>query len=478
MATTVRLVDLGPFEAGRWAAALADLIDDDVVVLPASRRRARPRSPPGPRARPAAAGRRRPGRARPGAGGPPRRARAPRPRRQRAGRRHAAARRARRRAGRGSAAHRVDRRPPDARKPSIGGGGDVTVVEVLPPDVATMDLAEATRIVGGGAGLDSAARFRQLQEVAAALGASMGATRVITDRAWVGHERQIGTTGVVVDPRLYLAFGISGAVQHTAGLGTPDHVVSVNVDPHCPMMQLADLAVVERRQRRPRRARRRLDVASRHERAPRATVRASLDSRVRHERALRRRRRRRRTRRIVRGDGARPRRPAGAAPRAGPVRRVQEHVRRRRLPAHPRRPPPAVVGGGAGPALDHPPGDDDPHADPGPQHRLPHRGLGPPALQRGHRLPARLRPLAGLQGRGRRRRAVDVDHGHGAAARRRRAGHRRAHRSPGRRRHRRRRDRLRRRQQLPGQGGRAATRTSMPATTRSASRRPSPSPSR
>ena len=61
---------------------------------------------------------------------------------------------------------------------------------------------------------------------------------------WLGHERQIGTTGVVVDPRLYVAFGISGAVQHTSGLGQPEHIVSVNTDPHCPMMQLADLAVV------------------------------------------------------------------------------------------------------------------------------------------------------------------------------------------------------------------------------------------
>ena len=72
----------------------------------------------------------------------------------------------------------------------------------------------------------------------------MGATRVITDRGWIGHERQIGTTGVVVDPQLYIAFGISGAVQHTSGLGQPEHIISVNLDPHCPMMQLADLAIV------------------------------------------------------------------------------------------------------------------------------------------------------------------------------------------------------------------------------------------
>ena len=120
---------------------------------------------------------------------------------------------------------------------------DAEVVATLPADAATVDLAEAGRIVGGGAGLDGPTRFEQLAALGAALGASVGATRVITDRGWVGHDRQIGTTGVVVDPQLYLAFGISGAVQHTSGLGDPAHIVSVNVDGHCPMMQLADLAV-------------------------------------------------------------------------------------------------------------------------------------------------------------------------------------------------------------------------------------------
>ena len=123
-------------------------------------------------------------------------------------------------------------------------GHSVVSVEVRPPDASTMDLAEAPRIVGGGAGLDSDARFAMLAEVAASLDASMGVTRVITDRGWATHERQIGTTGVVVDPRLYIAFGISGAVQHTSGLGQPAHIISVNTDPHCPMMQMADLAIV------------------------------------------------------------------------------------------------------------------------------------------------------------------------------------------------------------------------------------------
>jgi electron transfer flavoprotein alpha subunit len=121
---------------------------------------------------------------------------------------------------------------------------DPIVLEVQPPDPATIDLAEAPRIIGGGAGLDGRERIAQLERISTALGASMGATRVITDRGWVPHERQIGTTGVVVDPQLYLAFGVSGAVQHTSGLGNPDHIISVNTDQHCPMMQLADLAIV------------------------------------------------------------------------------------------------------------------------------------------------------------------------------------------------------------------------------------------
>ncbi|MBA3984136.1 MAG: electron transfer flavoprotein subunit alpha/FixB family protein [Acidimicrobiia bacterium] len=126
-----------------------------------------------------------------------------------------------------------------------GGGCDgVHTVALLAADAASIDLAEAPRIVAGGAGLDSPERFDQLADVAAALGASIGTTRVVTDRGWLPHQRQIGTTGVVVDPELYMAFGISGAVQHTTGLGDPDHIISVNIDPHCPMMQVADVAIV------------------------------------------------------------------------------------------------------------------------------------------------------------------------------------------------------------------------------------------
>jgi electron transfer flavoprotein alpha subunit len=121
---------------------------------------------------------------------------------------------------------------------------DPTIIEVLEPDPATMDLSEASRIIGGGAGLGSSEVTAVLADVATALGCSIGGTRVITDWGWLPFERQIGTTGVIVHPELYLAFGISGAVQHVAGLGDPAHVIAVNVDASCPMMSIADLAVV------------------------------------------------------------------------------------------------------------------------------------------------------------------------------------------------------------------------------------------
>ena len=120
----------------------------------------------------------------------------------------------------------------------------VTSIVVLPPDPTTMDLTEARYIIGGGLGLGSKDRFDQLARVGHHIGASLGGTRVASDAGWIPFERQIGTTGVAVTPSIYLAFGISGATQHTSGLGDPDHVISVNTDPSCPMMTMADVAIV------------------------------------------------------------------------------------------------------------------------------------------------------------------------------------------------------------------------------------------
>jgi electron transfer flavoprotein alpha subunit len=135
---------------------------------------------------------------------------------------------------------------------STGERAEAEVVALVPPDPATMDLADARLVLGGGAGLvppgtpvdQAGAVFDLLTEVAAAMGASAGATRVVTDAGWMRYDRQIGTTGVAVDPDLYVALGVSGASQHTGGLGAPRHIVSVNTDPSCPMTAMADLGLV------------------------------------------------------------------------------------------------------------------------------------------------------------------------------------------------------------------------------------------
>jgi electron transfer flavoprotein alpha subunit len=136
-------------------------------------------------------------------------------------------------------------------KPESGPGpvADAVLLDLLPPDPRTADLREAPRILGMGGGLaGSRSEGRRavdtLQRIGAVLGASVGATRFATDAGWLGQDRQIGTTGVVADPELYLAFGVSGAAHHTGGLGRPRHVVSVNTDPSCPMTAMADLGVV------------------------------------------------------------------------------------------------------------------------------------------------------------------------------------------------------------------------------------------
>jgi electron transfer flavoprotein alpha subunit len=133
-----------------------------------------------------------------------------------------------------------------------GAGAGTELLALIKPDPATMDLADAGRVLGGGAGLvargagddEARALFALLARVAAALGASAGATRVVTDAGWIGAERQIGTTGVSIDPDLYVAFGVSGATQHTSGLGTPRHIVSINTDPSCPMTAMANLGLI------------------------------------------------------------------------------------------------------------------------------------------------------------------------------------------------------------------------------------------
>jgi electron transfer flavoprotein alpha subunit len=126
----------------------------------------------------------------------------------------------------------------------LGTEPDAELVEIVDADPAVVDLAEAQRVVAGGAGLTGDGAFDRLAELGRWLHASVGATRVVTDAGLVSHERQIGTTGVSINPRCYVAFGISGAAQHVGGIGDPEHIVAANLDASCPMMAMADLALV------------------------------------------------------------------------------------------------------------------------------------------------------------------------------------------------------------------------------------------
>lgn len=126
----------------------------------------------------------------------------------------------------------------------LAASHEAELIELLPADPATIDLAEAGRIVSGGLGLGGAAVFRQMQYVATALGASFSGTRAAADQGWLPQERFVGTTGAQINPNLYIALGISGAIQHVSGLGRPNHIVAVNLDAGCPMMALANVSIV------------------------------------------------------------------------------------------------------------------------------------------------------------------------------------------------------------------------------------------
>jgi electron transfer flavoprotein alpha subunit len=117
-------------------------------------------------------------------------------------------------------------------------------LRTLPADPRTVDLADAERIVSGGLGVGGQQGMDQLRRLAEALGATLGGTRVAADRGWLPPDRFIGTTGKIVNPKLYIAFGVSGAGQHIAGIGGSQIIVSVNIDGTAPMLKMADLGVI------------------------------------------------------------------------------------------------------------------------------------------------------------------------------------------------------------------------------------------
>jgi electron transfer flavoprotein alpha subunit len=121
----------------------------------------------------------------------------------------------------------------------------IVVKEIVEGGKGKIDLGEAPIIIAGGRGLKAPENFKIVEDLAAAFGnAAVGATRAVTDDGWRPHTDQIGQTGRQVSPQLYVAVGISGAVQHLAGMRTSKTIVAVNKDKDAPIFKVADYGIV------------------------------------------------------------------------------------------------------------------------------------------------------------------------------------------------------------------------------------------